>query len=299
MTDQRSGSCILCMLFPLILGLAGLYGLYWWAKQSKAEFIENDLGIKSDTLLSEKQVGGVTVSMDGRDATLTGTVKSQQRSEEVANIVASLVGIRSVDNQLELTDTQTTEEAKTEPKATLEAEPGIVEPKVIAAPEPEVTPDVTEPEVTEEPEVLTMPKKEPIAEVARAPEVTQAPTEVDAVKEMLHTLNLSGITFLFDSDEITPEGTVVLDEVASILNEHAQFDATVEGHTDSTGDDALNLDLSHRRAISVMNYLIDHGIQAERLSAIGYGESKPIASNDTPEGRATNRRIDFEVTRRQ
>jgi len=71
---------------------------------------------------------------------------------------------------------------------------------------------------------------------------------------------------------------------------------SIEGHTDSQGADAYNLNLSEQRAQAVVTYLIDQGVDGTRLSSIGYGESAPIGDNDTPEGRAQNRRIEFNVS---
>lgn len=260
MPNQDAKSCAVCMLIPIILGVIGLSVLYWWTKESKAEYIENDLSYKSNTFLKESEVGGVIVNMDGRDATLTGTVESKQRSKEIENIIASLTGIRVVNNQLEIAKNEV---AVSEPvvKELLESEPEIA-----LAPEPEV-------------------------------EAIKSPQE-KVVEEMLQTLDLAGITFLFGSDEITERGVNILNDVVRILNEHQEFDVVVAGHTDSVGDDNINLDLSQRRAQSVMNYLISQGIQAQRMNAVGYGESEPITSNDTQEGRAKNRRIEFAVIRR-
>jgi OOP family OmpA-OmpF porin len=69
----------------------------------------------------------------------------------------------------------------------------------------------------------------------------------------------------------------------------------VEGHTDSTGDAKYNLGLSYRRAESVKNYLVSKGIDANRLSVVGFGEDKPLVSNKTRAGRAVNRRVEFKV----
>jgi outer membrane protein OmpA-like peptidoglycan-associated protein len=69
----------------------------------------------------------------------------------------------------------------------------------------------------------------------------------------------------------------------------------IEGHTDNVGSDTLNLNLSQRRAQSVLNYLVSKNIDASRLRAKGFGESKPIATNATPLGRAKNRRVDFRL----
>ncbi len=259
MTDQRTNYCTLCILIPLILGIIGLALLYWYTKESKASFIENDLSYKSNQLLEQQQVGGVVVDMDGRDATITGTAISEERSNEIEKIIAALPGIRIVDNQLEVAIANVEPESEPEP----EPEP---EPEIVLAPEPVIEP---------EPE-----------------------TQAEIVEELLQTLDLSGITFLFGSNEITPEGKLILDEVANVLINRPEFDVVIEGHTDSVGNDELNLELSQQRAQSVLNYLSNTGIQTKHLSAIGFGESQPIADNNTKEGRALNRRIEFTVNRK-
>jgi OOP family OmpA-OmpF porin len=104
---------------------------------------------------------------------------------------------------------------------------------------------------------------------------------------------LRGVNFAFDSAEIDTSSAVVLDVVAETLNGCPNVAVRVEGHTDSIGTDAYNQGLSQRRAESVRNYLIGRGVSASRLSAVGYGESQPVASNDTDEGRALNRRVEL------
>ena len=111
MTNQRTNHCTFCMLVPLFLGIIGLGLLYWYTKESKAGYIENDLSFKSNQLLEQQQIGGVIVGMDGRDATLTGTVVSENRSTEIEQIVAALPGIRVVDNQLEIAEPEPVVEA--------------------------------------------------------------------------------------------------------------------------------------------------------------------------------------------
>ena len=79
-----------------------------------------------------------------------------------------------------------------------------------------------------------------------------------------------------------------------MLKQHAELKLTIEGHTDSVGDDASNLSLSERRAAAVKAYLESQfGIASDRLQAVGMGETKPAASNDTPEGRQQNRRVEL------
>jgi len=83
----------------------------------------------------------------------------------------------------------------------------------------------------------------------------------------------------------------LLDEVVTILNDYPDYNMTIDGYTDNTGDDAKNLQLSKERANSVRNYFISKGIDANRLTANGYGEANPVASNKTAAGRAKNRRV--------
>ena len=87
-----------------------------------------------------------------------------------------------------------------------------------------------------------------------------------------------------------------LDKLASILVAHPEVKASIEGHTDSQGDDKMNLDLSKARAKAVKDYLIKKGVAADHLSSEGFGETKPIDTNDTAEGRAKNRRVIVETT---
>ena len=79
------------------------------------------------------------------------------------------------------------------------------------------------------------------------------------------------------------------------MNKHPEYDLAIEGHTDSQGDDAMNLDLSKRRAKRAMDYLISKGISKDRLSSEGFGETRPVADNSTSEGRAQNRRVEFRI----
>ena len=99
-------SCNACAIFPLLLGLSGLVVVFWIAKENKAEFIQNNLSIKSNYLLSEQKVGGVVVNINGRDAVLTGAVESSKRAVEIENIISSIDGIRAVENQIIITKHQ-------------------------------------------------------------------------------------------------------------------------------------------------------------------------------------------------
>ncbi len=106
---------------------------------------------------------------------------------------------------------------------------------------------------------------------------------------------LEGVFFETNKAVIRPESFTVLDRVVEVMEENETYKLRIEGHTDSTGDDALNQSLSERRAGAVRDYLIRKGIAGERLTSEGFGESRPIASNETTEGRAKNRRVEFKI----
>ena len=106
-------------------------------------------------------------------------------------------------------------------------------------------------------------------------------------------VRLHGFTFPSGSADIRPEDYSLLTKVQRVLREFPDAPVTIEGHTDSQGNDDLNQSLSRRRAIAVREYLLANmAVSADRITAVGYGESRPIASNQTADGRARNRRID-------
>ena len=104
---------------------------------------------------------------------------------------------------------------------------------------------------------------------------------------------VNGIRFDLGKSTMKPESMGAINEIYSLMTENPDLKFSVEGHTDSQGDDEFNLDLSKERAETVMNTLIEMGISSERLEAKGWGESKPIANNASPEDMANNRRVEF------
>jgi outer membrane protein OmpA-like peptidoglycan-associated protein len=107
-------------------------------------------------------------------------------------------------------------------------------------------------------------------------------------------VSTQGIYFDTNSDRIRPESTPTLKEIGKMLQDHPDLRISIEGHTDSDGDDAHNQDLSERRAASVKAFLAEaYDIDASRLETAGLGESVPVAPNDTPEGKQQNRRVDL------
>jgi OmpA-OmpF porin, OOP family len=106
---------------------------------------------------------------------------------------------------------------------------------------------------------------------------------------------LRSINFVFNKDQLTVPAQETLDEVAAALVGQPALNVQIKGHTDSVGTDAYNRALSQRRADSVRRYLVSKGVLGANLQAIGAGEDQPIAGNDSEEGRAQNRRVEFVV----
>jgi OOP family OmpA-OmpF porin len=107
---------------------------------------------------------------------------------------------------------------------------------------------------------------------------------------------IKGIEFDFRKDTIRPGSKPLLDEAVEVLQEFPGVKVTITGFTDNVGTEAFNLDLSKRRAAAVKKYLVDHGVASERITTDGKGPADPIGDNTTEEGRALNRRIEFEIT---
>jgi outer membrane protein OmpA-like peptidoglycan-associated protein len=108
------------------------------------------------------------------------------------------------------------------------------------------------------------------------------------------TLNMPGnVTFATNSADLNAGFFEVLNSVATVLNEFEQTVIEVAGHTDSTGSDAYNQELSERRASAVAAYLRTRNVRPDRITTIGVGESRPVATNDTDAGRQSNRRVEL------
>lgn len=131
------------------------------------------------------------------------------------------------------------------------------------------------------------PAPPPPPPVAQAP----APPPPPAKKKLV----LRSVHFDFDKSAIRPDAVPVLNEAAETLKAEGGVAVIVEGHTDSVGTAAYNQKLSHRRADAVRHYLVKQGIPANRITTEGFGKSRPVASNDTADGRAQNRRVELRV----
>jgi len=103
----------------------------------------------------------------------------------------------------------------------------------------------------------------------------------------------NGIRFDVGNSTIRPESMGIINEVVEMMEDHPELSFSIEGHTDSDGDDDLNLKLSEERAKAVKQAIVDTGIESSRLTTKGLGESNPVSDNTSPEGKANNRRVEF------
>jgi outer membrane protein OmpA-like peptidoglycan-associated protein len=157
-------------------------------------------------------------------------------------------------------------------------------------PVPPIEPVPPPPEQPVPPEPAPAPPPEPAPEPA--PPEPPPPPPVEPVKEKIV---LRGVNFDFDRAEIRGDASVILDEAVEILKRNPDRQVVIEGHTDWTGPEEYNQQLSQSRAEAVKKYMVENGVEEARLSTAGFGETQPIAPNDTRDGRDRNRRVEMKV----
>lgn len=141
-----------------------------------------------------------------------------------------------------------------------------------------------------------MDKQQQEFEAALAQEQSQHALEIQRMADESLKIDVSNeISFDFNSANVKNAFMPTLDKVANVLNRYPQTNVTVVGHTDSTGSEAYNQQLSERRARNVADYMVGRGVDSGRMFSIGQGESQPRASNDTEAGRQLNRRVEILV----
>jgi OOP family OmpA-OmpF porin len=144
----------------------------------------------------------------------------------------------------------------------------------------------------------TTPIRVAVAPPAPAPKLDDPPPEKKVEIRDNHIEITEKIQFALDKAEILSVSFGLLDEVAKVVQENPHVQkVSIEGHASDEGDEKYNLQLSKARAESVRQYLVKKGVAQDRLSSTGFGESKPLTANDTPEGREKNRRVEFNITK--
>ncbi|HUS23532.1 MAG TPA: OmpA family protein [Candidatus Binatia bacterium] len=125
---------------------------------------------------------------------------------------------------------------------------------------------------------------------------TSEGTRVDGAGcELPKVLRLNGVTFEFNKSRLRPDARTILKDVVDILQRYPDMKVEIAGHTDSMGTEEYNLKLSQRRADAVRSYLLTQSVGENRVGAVGYGESEPLDTNETDEGREVNRRVEMRI----
>ncbi len=120
--------------------------------------------------------------------------------------------------------------------------------------------------------------------------------KIEAEEKAILVDAMSSVKFKTGSAELDPVSNRVLDKIAAMMSKYPKAKITIKGHTDNVGDPSKNLELSEARAASCLNYLKTKNVNSSRMTSRGFGERKPIASNETPEGQRKNRRVEFELS---
>lgn len=222
--------------------------------------IEADLGERTQQALAEHRMEWAKVSLDGRDVKLHGEAPSAVAAEQAVAVAWAVYGVRHVAEEFEV------------------QAPGEVS------------------DATAEAISVMQQVGESLILDARAVAARQAGLEAAQCQQTLRDILASGtIEFATGSDTITAASFSLLHELAVTAERCPEARLEIAGHTDTTGDQQANIDLSNRRAAAVVKYLVAAGVNSQRLEARGYGSALPIANNDTAEGRAKNRRIEFNI----
>lgn len=241
---------------PVIVGAVLLGGLTAVQDTVFRERIEDKLTDEAAAALSEAGLDDVEVSFTGRDGEVTATTEAA--AVEAGGLVEDVSGVRVVQAfgpEGEVTGGATSESDSEDSDAEGTAEP---DPSESAAAEESLAPSAEERE--------------------------EAQAELD---------ELRSIGFEHNSDVLTADGLKLVNAVAAALTEHPEVTVRIEGHADITGDLAHTQDLSDRRAKRVLDTLVKLGVGADRLTSVGYGETRPLVAG-TPDPR--NRRVEFAIT---
>ncbi len=247
----------------ILIGLSLLALLGYFCIYKQSPHIQHDIDTRAHSTLATYDLEHIDINTDGRDITLNGVVASEEISKQAEQYAKDVYGVNIVNNQLTIAvsdniDSSTSESLLEKPADDIDQDP-------IYKPEPELES-----------------KLDP-------------PPEYTCQQDFDSLLGNNKISFATNSSDIDISSNALLNELVEVAKQCPEAKIEISGHTDSRGRDEYNLQLSQKRATSVMNFMINNGVDANRLSAIGYGENNPIADNETPEGLAKNRRIEFNV----
>jgi outer membrane protein OmpA-like peptidoglycan-associated protein len=274
------------VLPPVIVAVLGLGALSSVQDTGFREGIEADLTERAQSALAAADLDGVDVEVTGRDADVTAATDIDALL--ATEVVSDVEGVRTA--------------AAFGPNGPVSGDIGPAQASLTESdPEPTASEDTTDDdaEATPSPEATDPPSDgasaEPEKDEPEDDEPERKPTSKEREEAQEDLVEIPNITFVTDSAKLTRNGRAVVREAAEVLAEHPEVEVRIEGHTDSRGTWAANKELSERRADEVLDRLVDLGIDEDRLTAKGYGESDPLVVPKSFADLETNRRVEFIV----
>lgn len=265
-----------------IVGLALLSIVYVAAIHFKADEIEYDLNDRSNLALVKNNISWADVAINGRDAVIKGLAPDLASIESAKTAIQSVWGIRIVECQCQVsnkTSDDISDQTSLKPTRSKEQKTALSGAQDKSADKP-------------------VPNTETLTTVDMNKEnTTETNNDIAQCQDNIDDL-LGKRTIEFDtgSSTISDESIPLLKELVAIIRNCPDKRIKIAGHTDNVGTAEKNITLSLDRAEAVTRYFTKNGISANRLKAVGYGDSSPLVSNDTEEGRKRNRRIEFHIT---
>ena len=282
-------------ILAVLAGLLGTGLLAYLCANANRDLIQQDLSDRAKEVLANNIVSDLLVSADGRELTLQGIVPNQEAKLEAAKAVSKLYGVHTVTNLLEVHATSVPPVSPAVTGAAVPAtEPEVQQPGVSSPETPEVKETATPPPPTVKvkPATPKVPaKRGALASLSRSQETTASPSRCQDA--LAATLGRRQIHFESKKAVIRPVSYPVLDRLAEAAKNCPARSIEISGHTDQRESPRRNMVLSKNRAQVVIDYLVKKGVPAKRLTAVGYGPTKPVAPNVTAADMQRNRRVEF------
>lgn len=287
-------------ILTVLAGLLGTGLLAYVCATGHRDVIQQDLSDRTRSALSESTVSDLRVSADGRDVTLLGKVPNPQEKYQAEETARKVYGVRTVTNLLEVREATAMPVPPIAPAPTVtEAEstgqqPTVPPPKPAKSPEPQKTTPPKSLPVKSKSVLFQAPtKQEPLASLTPPGEMRTPPVRCEDA--LAAALGRRQVHFETNQSVIRSVSYPVLDRLAEVAKSCPTKKIDISGHTDPSGEEGRNVTLSRRRAQAVIHYLVQKGVPAKRLTAVGLGSTKPVTSNATEAGRQRNRRVEFSI----
>jgi len=292
-----------------LVGLAALLVLaYWWTvNQSEPEPVAIPTTTTTTTTIPPPEPSAVAIERDGEIVVLKGTVQTESERDALTAAVAN-AGLEADD---QITVSSTVDDSDPRVVAALlaplldstdDGALALVDGTVTITGEaldPVEAEEITAAIDTATAAGLTVDDQTTIRVLPEAVQIEALQDEINQIFELARELEGQYPNFDASVEELSPGATATLDRVGVAMRRYPLPAADIIGHTDSLGSRQTNQELSEERAQAVTDYLINLGVEPNRLQTTGRGESEPRADNDTEAGRAENRRVDFFIKKRE